>query len=256
MTGRLQGRVALVTGAGRGLGATIATGLAREGAHVVVHYHSSAAGAEKVVDEIARLGGQAMVAQGDIGQWDDVKRVTAAAFERFGRVDVLVNNVGDMAAEQMSWRDITEECIDRVLTVDIKGTMLMIHEVGSRMLEQGGGSIVNIGSRVVAVGSPRAPQYAAAKYGVIGLTKSYALALAPTVRVNTLGPGFVETETTLGRADWRSGRRERILQQTPLNRIAAPDDVVGPVVFVASDDSRHITGAFLVCDGGLTMIGA
>jgi NAD(P)-dependent dehydrogenase (short-subunit alcohol dehydrogenase family) len=134
--------------------------------------------------------------------------------------------------------------------------MLMIHEVGSRMLEQGGGSIVNIGSRVVAVGSPRAPQYAAAKYGVIGLTKSYALALAPTVRVNTLGPGFVETETTLGRADWQSGRRERILQQTPLNRIAAPDDVVGPVVFLASDDSRHITGAFLVCDGGLTMIGA
>jgi NAD(P)-dependent dehydrogenase (short-subunit alcohol dehydrogenase family) len=256
MTGRLQDRVALVTGAGRGLGATIATGLAREGAHVVVHYHASAAGAEKVADEVSRLGRQAIVAQGDICQWDDVKRLTAAAVERFGRVDVLVNNVGDMAAGQMSWRDITEEGIDHVLAVDIKGTMLMIHEVGSRMLEQGGGSIVNIGSRVVAVGSPRAPQYAAAKYGVIGLTKSYALALAPTVRVNTLGPGFVETETTLGRADWQSGRRERILQQTPLNRIAAPDDVVGPVVFLASDDSRHITGAFLVCDGGLTMIGA
>ena len=256
MTGRLQDRVALVTGAGRGLGATLAQGLAREGAHVVVHYHASADGAKKVAAEIAGLGRRSFVVQGDISRWDNVKRLTTTAFEEFGRVDILINNVGDMAPEQMSWRDVSEEGIDRVLAVDIKGTMLMIDEVGSRMLAQGGGAIVNIGSRVVAAGSPRAPQYAAAKYGVIGLTKSYALALAPTVRVNALGPGFIETDTLKARADWKGGRRERVLEHTPLHRIAQPDDIVGPVCFLASDDSRHITGSFVLCDGGMTMIGA
>ena len=256
MNGRLQDRVAIVTGAGRGLGATLAIGLAKEGAHVAVHYQSSAAGAEQVAHEITQLGRRASVVQGDISRHEDVKRLTATAFSELGRVDVLVNNVGDMAPEQMSWRDFSEELVDRVLAVDIKGTMMMIHEVGARMLDQGGGTIVNIGSRVVAAGSPRAPQYAAAKYGVIGLTKSYALALAPKVRVNALGPGFIETETLKARADWKGGRREKVLAATPLARIAQPDDIVGPVVFLASDDSRHITGAFLVCDGGMTMIGA
>jgi 3-oxoacyl-[acyl-carrier protein] reductase len=115
---------------------------------------------------------------------------------------------------------------------------------------------VNIGSRVVAAGSPRAPQYAAGKYGIIGLTKSYALAFAPKVRVNTLGPGFIETERLLARKDWQTGRREQILSQTPLKHIAQPEDVMGPVLFLASEDSRHITGGFLICDGGLTMMGA
>jgi 3-oxoacyl-[acyl-carrier protein] reductase len=254
--GKLQDRFVLVTGAGRGLGATLATGLAREGAHVAVHYQASAAGAEQVARAITEMGRRAIVVQGDISRWDDVKRLMTQTFEAFGRLDVLVNNVGDMAPEQTSWRDISEALIDRVLSVDIKGTMLMIHEAGTRMVAQGGGTIVNIGSRVVAAGSPRAPQYAAAKYGVIGLTKSYAQALAPTVRVNTLGPGFIETETLKARHDWKTGRREAILGQTPLRRIAQPDDIVGPVTFLACDDSRHITGAFLICDGGLTMVGA
>lgn len=253
---KLQDQYALVTGAGRGLGAALAIGLAEQGAHVAVHYNSSAEGAEKVAKAIQAMGREAFTVQGDITRWDDVKRVASTVFERFGRVDVLVNNVGDMASDQQSWRDVTEEMIDHVLAVDIKGTMLMIHEVGSRMLEQKGGSIVNIGSRVIAAGSPRAPQYCAGKYGIIGLTKSYALAFAPKVRVNTLGPGFIETERLLSRKDWRSGRREEILGRTPLKRIAQTDDIIGPVVFLASDDSRHITGGFLLCDGGLTMMGA
>jgi len=187
---------------------------------------------------------------------NEVRLMTEEVFSEFGRIDVLVNNVGDMAATQMSWRDLSEEVIDHVLAVDIKGTMFMVHEVGSRMLDQGNGSIVNIGSRVVVAGSPRAPQYAAAKYGVIGITKSYALALAPAVRVNTLAPGFVETERLLNREDWKSGRREKVLQNTPMRRIAQPEDLVGPVIFLACDDSRHITGGFLLCDGGLSMVGA
>ena len=134
--------------------------------------------------------------------------------------------------------------------------MLMTHEFGRRMLDdQQSGAIVNIGSRVVVEGSPRAPQYAAAKYAIIGITKSYAHALAPHVRVNTLGPGFVETEALLDREDWKTGRRERA-RATPLQRIPKPEDIVPPVVFLASDDSRHITGAFLLCDGGHSMVGA
>lgn len=256
MSGRLDGKFAIVTGAGRGFGAAIAVALAQEGAHVAVHFHSSAAGAEEVARKVRAYGHQAIIVQGDICRWDDVKRLTREVYDRFGRVDILINNVGDMAPDQMSWRDISEEAIDRVLAVDIKGTMFMIHEVGSRMLDHGSGTIVNIGSRVVVAGSPRAPQYAAAKYGIIGLTKSYALAFAPAVRVNTLGPGFIETQTTLNRADWKGGRREMILERTPLKRIPQPEDLTGAVIFLASDDSRHITGGFLLCDGGLSMVGA
>jgi 3-oxoacyl-[acyl-carrier protein] reductase len=252
---RLKDRYVLVSGAGRGFGAAIAKAVAEEGAHVAVHYNSSAAGAERVAESIRAMGRQSFTVQADITRWTDVKRMTEEVFQRFGRVDVLVNNVGDMASDQKSWRDISEEAIDHVLDVDIKGTMFMIHEFGSRMMEQGSGVIVNIGSRVVAAGSPRAPQYAAGKYGVIGLTKSYALAFAPKVRVNALGPGFIETERLLAREDWKTGRREEILGRTPLKRIPKPEEVVGPVIFLASDDSRHITGGFLICDGGLTMAG-
>jgi len=257
MSGRLQGSYALVTGAGRGFGSAIALALAEEGANIAVHYNNSGDGAEAVAARVRELGREAFTVQGDISKWDDVKRLTAEVFERAGQLDVLVNNVGDMATDQMSWRDIREDAIDHILSVDVKGTMLMIHEVGSRMMEQQtGGSIVNIGSRVVAAGSPRAPHYAAAKYGILGLTKSYALALAPRVRVNALGPGFMETEALLNREDWKSGRRERILEQMPLKHVAKPEDVTPAVVFLACADSRNMTGGFLISDGGITMIGA
>jgi NAD(P)-dependent dehydrogenase (short-subunit alcohol dehydrogenase family) len=177
-------------------------------------------------------------------------------FDRFGRLDVLVNNVGDVATEQMSWRDIDEAVIDRVLSVDIKGTMFMIHEFGSRMLDQGQGAIVNIASTVVVRGSPRAPQYAAGKYGILGLTKSYARIFAPRVRVNAFAPGFIETEATLRRQDWNTGRREQLIAQTPMGRIPGPDEYAGAALFLASDDAAHMTGNFMIDDGGYSMIGA
>jgi 3-oxoacyl-[acyl-carrier protein] reductase len=253
---RLADRWALVTGAGRGFGRAIALGLAREGANVAVHFNTSRVAAVAVAEEIRALGRESFTAKADLTSRDDIRRLTEEVFGRVPRLDVLVNNVGDVAPEQMSWRDVTEESIDRVLAVDVKGTMLVTHEVGSRMLEQGGGAIVNVCSSVVVTGSPRAPQYAASKYGVLGLTKSYAGAFAPSVRVNALGPGFIETESTLAREDWRSGRREEILARTPLGRIPGPDELVGVVVFLASDDSAHMTGNFVVCDGGFSMVGA
>ena len=254
---RLEGRKALVTGAGRGFGRAIAPALAREGADVAVHYATSRDGALEAVAEIRDLGREAFPVQADLRSWDDIRRLAAEVFEQFGNLDVLVNNVGDVAPEQMSWRDVSEELVDRVLAVDVKGTMLVTHEVGGRMLEQErGGAIVNVCSNVVVTGSPRAPQYAASKYGVLGLTKSYAHAFAPRVRVNALGPGFMETESTINREDWRAGRREAILEQTPLGRIPRPEELLGVVVFLASYDSAHMTGNFVLCDGGFSMVGA
>jgi 3-oxoacyl-[acyl-carrier protein] reductase len=255
--GRFQDKAVLVTGSGRGFGAVLALAFAREGAHVVVHYNSSSKGAEETAAAVGALGRRAMLVRGDIARLNDVRGMTEQAFAEFGHVDVLVNNVGDMANEQTSWRQLDEKVVDHTLAVDIKGTMFVMHEVGSRMLDSGkGGVIVNIGSQVVIAGSPRAPQYAAAKYGVIGLTKSYARALAPLVRVNTLGAAFMETEALKARHDWKTGRREEVLRQTPLGRIASPEDMVGPTLFLAADDSRHMTGQFLLCNGGLAMVGA
>jgi 3-oxoacyl-[acyl-carrier protein] reductase len=256
ITQRFPGRSVLVTGAGTGFGAEIAVRAAQEGARVGVHYNRSKDGAERTAARILELGGEAVLIQGDITSWADIRRMADTAFEAFDGLDVLVNNVGDVAREQMSWRDITEESIDHVLTVDIKGTMLCTHEFGSRMVDQGHGSIVNIGSTVVVLGSARAPQYAAAKYGIIGLTKSYAAAFAPTVRVNVFAPGFIETEATLRREDWKSGRGDKLRGLTPMGRIPGPAELAGTALFLATDDAAHMTGGFMIADGGYNMVGA
>jgi 3-oxoacyl-[acyl-carrier protein] reductase len=246
----------LVTGAGTGFGAEIALRAAQEGARVGVHYNSSRAGAEKTVKRIQEIGGEAELFQANIGTWDAIKGLADEVFARFDGLDVLINNVGDVATEQMSWKDLTQEGLDRVIDVDLKGTLLCVHEFGSRMVEQGHGAIVNIGSTVIVRGSSRAPQYAAAKYGIVGVTKSYAAAFAPTVRVNTFAPGFMETGATLERADWKGGRREKLISQTPLAQIPAPEVVAGTALFLATEDASHMTGAYMLADGGFNMVGA
>ena len=253
---RFEDKVVFVTGAGRGFGAVLARAFAGEGAHIVVHYNSSASGAEETAATVRKLGRKAITVKGNIASLEEVRSMTDKAFAEFGHVDVLVNNVGDMAIDQKSWREMDEKVVSHTLDVDIKGTMFMIHEVGQKMTARPGGAIVNIGSQVIIAGSPRAPQYAAAKYGVVGLTKSYARAFAPNVRVNTLGAAFMETEALKNRHDWKSGRREQILAQTPLGRIAQPEDMVGPTLFLAGEESGFITGQFLLCNGGLAMVAA
>jgi len=247
----------MVTGAGTGFGAALAHRAAQEGAaRVLVHYRSSADGAERTAGLVREAGAQALLVQGDITSWDDIRRMASDAFDGDAGVDVLVNNVGDMASGQASWTEVTEEAIDHVLAVDIKGTMLMVHEFGQRMVDRGGGAIINVGSTVIVRGSPRAPQYAAGKYGLLGITKSYAKALAPSVRVNTFAPGFMETEALLARPEWRAGRREVVLEGTPTGRIPAPEDMTGAALFLASDDAHHITGSYMIADGGYSMLGA
>jgi NAD(P)-dependent dehydrogenase (short-subunit alcohol dehydrogenase family) len=178
------------------------------------------------------------------------------AFAEVGGVNALINNVGEMASGQASWTEVSEEAIDHVLAVDIKGTMLMVHEFGQRMMERDGGAIVNVGSTVIVRGSPRAPQYAAGKYGLLGITKSYARAFAPTVRVNTFAPGFMETEALLARPEWKAGRREVVLNGTPAGKIPKPEEMTGAALFLASDDAHHITGSYMIADGGYSMLGA
>lgn len=246
----------MVTGAGTGFGRVLALEAAREGARVVVHYNRSADGAQETAELIREMGSDACVVQADLSSCSAIHQLADRVFDEVGRLDGLVNSAGDMAREQVSWREVSEDVIDRVLAIDIKGTMMMIHDFGTRMLTQGRGAIVNIGSTVVVRGSPRAPQYAAAKYALIGLTKSYARALAPAVRVNTYAPGFMETEALLQRHDWRSGRREDVISMTPMARIPRPEELAPSALFLASDEAAHMTGVFLMCDGGYNMCGA
>ena len=254
---RFEGKTFLVTGAGTGFGAALATRAAEEGAaKVLIHYRSSADGAERTAARVREAGADTEIVQGDITSWADIQRMAAWAFEENGGIDVLINNVGDMASGQASWKEVTEEAIDHVLAVDIKGTMLMVHEFGQRMVERDGGAIVNVGSTVIVRGSPRAPQYAAGKYGLLGVTKSYAKALAPTVRVNTFAPGFMETEALLNRPEWQAGRREIVLSGTPAGKIPKPEEMTGAALFLASEDAHHITGSYMIADGGYSMLGA
>jgi 3-oxoacyl-[acyl-carrier protein] reductase len=253
MSGKLEGKTVMVTGAGTGFGAQLCVKAAQEGAaRVVVHYRSSKGGAEETAGRVREAGAEAALVQGDIAAWEEIKRMVADA----GDVDVLVNNVGDMASDQNGWEDLREEVIDHCLAVDIKGTMLMVHEFGKAMKARGRGAIVNIGSTVIVRGSPRAPIYAAGKYGLLGITKSYAKVLAPEVRVNTFAPGFMATPAVLDRPDFQAGRGEQITRDTPMGRIPPPEDVAGAALFLATDDAAHITGGYMICDGGYSMLGA
>jgi 3-oxoacyl-[acyl-carrier protein] reductase len=257
MERRFEGRAFMVTGAGTGFGAALALRAAQEGAaKVLVHYRSSAGGAERTAERLREIGAEALTVQGDITSWSDIKRMADWAYGDAGGVDVLINNVGEMASGQASWKEVTDEAIDHVLAVDIKGTMLMVHEFGQRMVARGGGAIVNVGSTVIVRGSPRAPQYAAGKYGLLGITKSYAKALAPHVRVNTFAPGFMETEALLARPEWKAGRRELVLSGTPAGKIPKPEEMTAAALFLASDDAHHITGSYMIADGGYSMLGA
>jgi len=253
---RFTGMNALVTGAGKGIGSMISLALAREGANVVVSYNKSEEGAKAVAAQITAVGRRAMPVKMDVTKWADVKSAVERVWNEFGPLDVLVNNAGDTADKQMSWREITEESIDHTIAVDMKGPLFLIHEVGQRMFQRKKGTIVNVGSHVIVLGSPRAPQYAAAKSALIGLSKSYALAFAPWVRINTACPGYVESDMLRKRKDWTPERRKHVLDHTPLRRIARPEQVVPMILFLASDDSINMTGNIVVADGGYTMPGA
>jgi 3-oxoacyl-[acyl-carrier protein] reductase len=247
---RLAAKVAVVTGASKGIGAAIARQLAAEGASVVVNYASSRDGAERVVNEIIAHGGQARAVKGDVAKSGDVARLFAETVAAFGRVDVLVNNAG--VYEFAPLENITEEHFHKQFDINVLGLLLASQEAAKRFGPEGG-SIINISSVVSTLAPPNASVYSATKGAVDAVTRSLASELGPRrIRVNAINPGLVETEGThaVGVADAASDFRKDAERTTPLGRIGQPDDIASVAVFLASAESAWVTGETLRAAGG------
>ncbi len=246
---KLKGKVAVVTGASKGIGANIAKSLAAEGAAVVVNYSSSKEGAEKIVDQIVKRGGKAVAVQGDVSKAADVQRIFAETKEAFGALHVLVNNAG--VYEFGALPEITEEHFHRQFNTNVLGLLLATQEAVKHFGDEGG-SVVNIGSTVSRLTPPGSAVYSATKSAVDAVTHVLAKELGPKkIRVNSINPGMVETEGTHTAGFIGSEFQNQLEAQTPLGRIGQPGDI-GPVaVFLASADSGWVTGETLLASGGL-----
>ncbi len=244
---RLQGKVALVTGAAGGIGAATALRFAREGALVAVN-DAKADGLEAVADDIRKAGAKALVATGDVTKKADCERMVKAVTDAFGRLDILINNAGinrDAMAAKM-----TEEQWDAVLDVNLKGTFLCAQAALPGMRERAWGRVVNTSS-IGSLGNIGQANYAASKAGVIGLTKTLALEYAKYgVTVNAVAPGPVMTSMLAGVPD---AIRDKIVAQVPVGRIAAPEEIANVHVFLCSDEASFITGQVIFADGGMSV---
>src|ERR1051325_643464 len=248
MSKRLSGKVAVVTGASKGIGAAIAKHLAAEGASVVVNYASSRAGADKVVAEIAGAGGKAIAVQADVAKKTDIERLFVETKKAFGRLDILVNNAG--IYEFCPLEDITEEHFHKQFNLNVLG-LILVSQAALKLFDFAGGSIINISSVVSTLAFPNASVYSGTKGAVDAITPSLATELGPRkIRVNAIRPGMVETEGTHAAGIEESEMKKQVLAQTPLGRLGKPDDIAGAAVFLASVDSSWITGETLVISGG------
>jgi 3-oxoacyl-[acyl-carrier protein] reductase len=248
MSQRLTGKVALVTGASKGIGASIARHLADEGAAVVVNYASSKQGADRVVAEITGKGGRAIAVQADVARPADVQRVFAEAKKAFGRLDVLVNNAGIYEFAPLG--DVTPEHFHKQFDLNVLGLLLASREA-VRYFGPEGGSIVNISSVVATAAPPNASVYSATKAAVDAVTRSLAKELGPRkIRVNSINPGMVETEGVHAAGIAESDLRKQYEAQAPLGRIGQPQDIAPAAVFLASDDAGWMTGETLYVTGG------
>jgi 3-oxoacyl-[acyl-carrier protein] reductase len=251
MSGKLNGKVAIVTGASKGIGASIALHLAAEGASVVVNYSSSKEGADRIVREITGKGGKAVAVQANVSKEPDVRRLFAEAKKAFGALDILINNAG--VFEFLPLENITPEHFHRMFDLNVLGLILASQEA-ARHFGPSGGSIVNVSSVVSTLAPPNASVYSATKAAVDAVTRSLGKELGSRkIRVNSINPGMVETEGTItaGMTTKESDFRKQMETQTPLGRIAQPKDIATAVVFLASSDSAWITGETLYASGGL-----
>ena len=242
-------KTALVTGASRGIGRAIALTLAAKGYAVALNYAGSQAAAEAVKGEIEAAGGKAFTIQGDVSKAEDVDRIFKTIKEEFGQLDVLVNNAG-ITRDGLLIR-MKEESWDAVLSTDLKSDFLTIKAAAQMMIINKNGSIINIASVVGIMGNIGQANYAAAKAGVIGLTKACAKELAArNIRVNAVAPGFIATDMTDAIPE---KNKEAMLTAIPLGRMGLAEDVAKAVSFLASDDASYITGQVLKVDGGMVM---
>ncbi|CAA2144017.1 glucose 1-dehydrogenase [Methylobacterium bullatum] len=245
---KLDGKVAVVTGGSKGIGAAIAKALAKEGAAVVVNYASSKAGAEAVVADITSAGGKAIAVQADVSKAAQAQELVEAAKKRFGRLDVLVNNSG--VYEFASIEEITEEHYRRLFDVNVLGVLLATQAAAKHLGE--GGSVVNISSAITHVHTPSAAVYAGTKGALNAISDVLANELAPRkIRVNVVSPGFVVTEGTHTAGIVGSDMEAGFVAQTPLGRAGQPDDIAEVVAFLASDDARWLTGENITASGGI-----
>ncbi|KNH36384.1 3-oxoacyl-ACP reductase [Exiguobacterium sp. Leaf187] len=241
-------KVALVTGASRGIGAAIAKRLATDGFRVVVNYAGSTDKAEAVVREIKEAGGEALAIQANVAEADAVKQMIKQTIDTFGQLDCVVNNAG-ITRDGLLMR-MKEADFDAVIDTNLKGAFL-VTQAATRPLLKTSGRIINIASVVGISGNPGQANYVAAKAGLIGLTKSVARELASKgVTVNAICPGFIETDMT---DELTEEQRNLSLGQIPLKRFGQTDDIASLVSFIASDEARYITGQTLAVDGGMTM---
>lgn len=245
---KLTGKVAVVTGASKGIGASIARHLAAEGASVVVNYASSKSGADKVVAEITAAGGKAVAVQADVAKKADIDRMFVETKQAFGTLDILVNNAG--IYEMLPLEQVTEEHFHKQFNLNVLGLLLTTQEA-LKYFGPGGGSIVNISSLVSSWGIPAGSVYAATKAAVDAVTRSLAKELgARKIRVNSVNPGMVITEGTGAAGIDGSDFQKQLIATTPLGRVGMPHDIAPAVVFLASSDSSWITGETLYISGG------
>jgi 3-oxoacyl-[acyl-carrier protein] reductase len=247
--GKLNGKVAVVTGASKGIGAGIAKEFAEAGAAVIVNYASSKTDADKVVNEITKRGGKAVAVQGSVTKKEDVEKLFSAAEKAFGKVDILVNNAG--VYEFVPVEDVTEQQFHKMFDTNVLGMLLASQEALKHFTAEGG-SIINIGSLASSLTPPTAVVYNATKGAVDAITRTLAKELGPRkIRVNSINPGMVITEGVITGGFHESDMRNTFESMTPLGRVGQPDDIAPAAVFFASDDSKWITGETLVIAGGL-----
>jgi 3-oxoacyl-[acyl-carrier protein] reductase len=245
---KLSGKVALVTGASKGIGAAIAKSLGAAGAWVVVNYASSKSGADAVVSEIIAAGGKAVAVRGDVSKADEANAIVEAAVQKFGRLDILVNNSG--VYEFAPLDKVNEAQFHRLFNINVLGLLLVTQAAVKHMGE--GASIINIGSIVSRVTPPESAVYTATKGAVDAITGVLARELGPKkIRVNALNPGMIETEGFHAAGFHGSDFESGAIKQTPLGRIGQPTDIANIAVFLASEDSAWLTGEQLLAGGGM-----
>jgi len=244
---QLDGKVALVTGASRGIGAVVACHLAQAGAKVGVNYNTSSEAAEIIVDSINKSGGDALLVGGDVSQEDNAERVVKELVDYYGSIDILVNNAG-INKDQLLIRMKSED-FDSVMDVNLRGAFLCTRFAMTHMIRQRSGRVINMSSVVGLSGNPGQANYAAAKAGLVGLTKAVAREVASrNVTVNALAPGYITTAMV---DELNKETQEKILSNIPMGRFGTPEDVAEAVVFLASDGASYITGQVLTIDGGM-----
>ncbi len=245
---KLSGKVAIVTGASKGIGAAVAKTLAAHGASVVVNYASSKPGADKVVDAITSAGGKALAVKGDVSKAAEAKELVDAAIKAFGRLDILVNNAG--VFEFGPLEAVTETQFHTMFDVNVLGLLLVTQAAAPHLGE--GASIINIGSGVTAITPPQTAVYTASKGAVEAITGVLANEFGPRkIRVNTVSPSLTETDGTHSAGMLASDFEAGIIAQTPLGRLGQPQDIADVVAFVASEEARWVTGERISAGGGL-----